>query len=175
VIVVALLLVLPVVVAGLVHQVVRRRDVLAGLSCSLDDVLFRGRAIFGANKTLRGFVVMPLACGAAFAVERVVFSTRLASLPCWTGLLVGAMYVAAELPNSMLKRRVGIAPGAQASRGRAFFFVLDHVDSALGCALAFRALHQSWPVVIAGLVLAPLLHVTVNRAAHAAGLRSAPW
>ena len=41
--------------------------------------------------------------------------------------------MAAELPNSFLKRRVGIPPGAQASgmRGMAFH-VLDQVDVVFG-------------------------------------------
>ena len=45
------------------------------------------------------------------------------------GLLVGTATMLAELPNSFLKRRMGIAPGAQAGgiRGVAFH-VLDQID-----------------------------------------------
>ena len=49
------------------------------------------------------------------------------------GLLVGAGAMLAELPNSFLKRRMGIAPGAQAGgiRGVAFH-VLDQIDVVFG-------------------------------------------
>jgi hypothetical protein len=170
----ALLLVVPVIAAGVVHQAVRARGALAPLQRSLDDVFFGGRLVFGKNKTLRGFVVVPVACAVVFAVERATFSS-VGSLPWWTGSMVGAAYVLAELPNSFAKRRAGIAPGGQARRARAFFFALDHLDSALGCALAFRAVGAPWSVVLAGLILAPALHVAVNLASHAAGLRSAAW
>jgi hypothetical protein len=49
------------------------------------------------------------------------------------GLAVGAAAMLAELPNSMLKRQMRIAPGAQASGGRGLaFHVLDQVDVLVG-------------------------------------------
>lgn len=56
-------------------------------------------------------------------------ATELARL----GLLVGTAAMLAELPNSFLKRRMGIAPGAQTGgiRGLAFH-VLDQIDVVFG-------------------------------------------
>ena len=46
------------------------------------------------------------------------------------GLLVGTAAMLAELPNSFLKRWMGIAPGAQA--GGVAFHVLDQIDVVFG-------------------------------------------
>jgi dolichol kinase len=166
----ALLLIGPIVLSGLVHQLVRRRDLLRGLARSLDDLFFGGRLMFGRNKTLRGFVVMPAACAALFGLERVALSS--APLPAWAGAIAGLAYVLAELPNSYFKRRLGVQAGAPSTP---LFFVADHLDSALGCAIAFLLLLQPWAVVLTGLLLGPLLHVAVNRLSWAFKLRSAPW
>jgi len=49
------------------------------------------------------------------------------------GFLVGAAAMAAELPKSFLKRRLGIAPGAQASGIRGLVFhVTDQTDVVFG-------------------------------------------
>ncbi len=162
-----LIVVLPIVAAGLAHQIVRARDLWPGLSRSLDEILFGGREVFGANKTLRGFVVVPVATGVGFVA--------VPGCAWWAGFAVGLAYVAGELPNSLLKRRLGISPGAQATRARPIFFVLDHVDSALACALVLRALGEEWPAIGAGLGLAPGIHVLVNRVSYALGLRKAAW
>ena len=167
-------LVAPVVLGGLAHQAVRARDLWASTKRPLDDLLFGGRVVFGANKTLRGFLVVPAACGAFFWVERAA-GAPVAAFPWWTGAAAGLGYVLAELPNSFLKRRAGVAPGARAERNAAVFFALDHLDSVFGCAVAFRLAGASWPVVVAGLVVAPAIHVLVNLVAHAAGLRNSAW
>ena len=54
----------------------------------------------------------------------------------------------AELPNSFLKRRLGVAPGdAPASPGlRLFCFVLDRSDSTLGVLLALSLLLPVHPL-----------------------------
>jgi CDP-diacylglycerol--serine O-phosphatidyltransferase len=180
-----LALIAPVVAAGLAHQVARARGLLPALTRSLDDALFGGWLLFGANKTLRGFVVVPVACALAFALEPALVGPGPlhAALPGATspaallvrGFVVGLAYVAGELPNSFVKRRLGIAPGAQAARARAFFFALDHLDSAAACALAYRACGAPWPAIVTALAAAPLLHVAVNRAAYGLGLRRAAW
>ena len=49
------------------------------------------------------------------------------------GFLVGAAAMAAELPNSFLKRRLGISPGAQASGIRGLVFhIADQIDVVFG-------------------------------------------
>jgi hypothetical protein len=79
---------------------------------------FRGRRIFGDNKTLRGAIVMTTGV--------TVFACLLAEVPAyWSslpegiqhggpfvfGLLLGLGAVVAELPNSFLKRQLDIGSG----------------------------------------------------------------
>ena len=130
---------------------------------------FRGRRLFGENKTVRGFVVMPLATGLSFllvspwprpagcrACGHFVHSSYAA-----LGLLAGAGFMAGELPNSFVKRQLGIAPGSPADGPflRPAFFLVDRLDSALG-ALAALALAVSIPplTVLYVLAIGPVLH-----------------
>jgi hypothetical protein len=58
------------------------------------------------------------------------------------GWIFGMAYVLFELPNSFIKRRMGIAPGASANRWRGLFTLLDKTDSALGVSLIFYFIHD---------------------------------
>jgi hypothetical protein len=172
----SLLLILPVLGAGLCHQLVRATRLFECARRPIDDLLFGGRLVFGRNKTLRGFIVVPIACALTFGVEDALGASlpgELGSSPVLGGLLVGLAYCGFELPNSFIKRRTGIAPGARAVRLRPIFFFADHLDSAIGCAVVFRSLGVAWSVVACGLALAPGLHVLVNVTMHRLHLREA--
>jgi len=140
-------LALPIVAAGLVHLVVLKLDLLPGLRrLPIDGGLtFRGRRLFGDNKTWRGVVVT--------VGTTTVAAWLLAHLHdcCWPlptlvpfaetyplawGLLLGTGYIVGELPNSFAKRQLGIAPGAygQGASGRVFW-VVDQLDSLAGMLL----------------------------------------
>lgn len=143
----------PVLAAGLVHVAVLKIDVMPALAVPLDGGrTWRGRPLLGANKTVRGLLLMPAATALAvrlqFAAERA--SPRLAALSVrdpdrsgpWTaGIVLGLAYLAAELPNSFLKRRLGIPAGGQARRlGGAVQYLVDQADSVVGCLVALRFL-----------------------------------
>src|SRR5207247_9533425 len=76
---------------------------------------FRGRPLFGANKTVRGFVIMVPATGASFAALAGVLGGMRAGLAgLWPvssadcGLLgtwAGFGFMFGELPNSFVKRQ----------------------------------------------------------------------
>jgi hypothetical protein len=80
-----------------------------------------------------------------------------ALLGAWAGL----GFMAGELPNSFVKRQLGIAPGAATGhrRGVVWQFVGDRLDSGIGMLLAtsmaVRTPWQTWATV---LVLGPLFH-----------------
>ena len=129
---------------------------------------FRGRRLLGANKTVRGFLVMPLATGLAFFLVAMATASRVPGL--WPlrpheyaalGLLAGVGFMAGELPNSFVKRQLDIAPGAAANGPfrRPAFFLVDRMDSALG-ALAALALAVSIPslTILYVLTVGPVLH-----------------
>ena len=88
---------------------------------SMEDCTFRGRPLFGDNKTARGFVVMVPATGLAFFMLALARSGHpgLWPLTPWQylalGILAGAGCMLGELPNSFVKRQLGVAPGSPAA------------------------------------------------------------
>ncbi|MCC6375178.1 MAG: CDP-archaeol synthase [Moraxellaceae bacterium] len=53
------------------------------------------------------------------------------------GLLAGIGYVLAELPNSFIKRRLGIGAGEVPTRGKYLVILADQLDSGIGFSLAY--------------------------------------
>lgn len=80
---------------------------------------------------------------------------------CWAGL----GFMLAELPNSFLKRQLGIPPGKAPREPRAGFvcFLLDQVDSVVGALLATSVFvpvpMETWILL---LVMGPFIHWLFN-------------
>ena len=132
---------------------------------------FRGRRVLGDHKTLRGFVVMVPAAACTFALLSlaagdargrllwVLSPAEYAALGGWAAL----GFMAGELPNSFVKRQLGIEPGAVAvgTLARAVFLIVDRLDSTLGV-LAVLVLAVPVPSATAAYVL--LLGVAIHAA-----------
>ena len=107
---------------------------------------FRGRRVFGDNKTVSGFVIMVPATGFSFwLLSRLMFTDPTWELwdlsPVGYALLggwAGFWFMVGELPNSFMKRQFGIQPGAPAPPGwkRTICFVLDQMDSVFAALIA---------------------------------------
>ena len=179
----ALLIFLPVIGAPLLHVWVLRGDLLRGLKAPIDGGrTFRGRRLFGDNKTWRGALLM---------CSGVLLATVLLSLwPWWWdrlpegirdagpvlyGLLLGLGVVVGELPNSFLKRQLDIAPGSQRSSwsGRAIT-LLDQGDLVLGIWVCLLPIHvlSVWEALVAFVVISAI-HFGVNVVGFAVGARTA--
>ena len=124
---------------------------------------FRGHRLFGANKTARGFVVMVPAAAAAF----VLLANTVSPWPlpvssyAWLGAWAAVGFMAGELPNSFLKRQLGIPPGAapQGHRRAGWHFVLDRLDSGIGMLAALTlAVEVPWLTWLYILTLGPFIH-----------------
>ncbi len=141
----ALYLQIPVVIGGVLHMLVIRKQLFNRLAFAIDQ------SRFGNNKTWRGMICVPLftALGGAclYPLEWLsihIFDGGLLSasrLPLSYLLLLGFMaglgYVIAELPNSYIKRRLGISAGEVPQRNKYWFIAFDQLDSALGVALVY--------------------------------------
>ncbi len=165
----------PLLLAALVHGIFIRYDLLPFLKEPLDFRLsFRGRRLFGDNKTWRGLLIQIIFCTLGAIVQG--WAQKQGLVPPWLpfldyekdasaiGFLLGLGMTLGELPNSFLKRQIGIPPG-QRKRGLwgVLFFVLDQVDLALGIWFFFFFLvNPPLLLVIWSLVLTLLLHLSIS-------------
>jgi hypothetical protein len=168
---------LPALGGAIAHAPVLRYDLLGGLKRPL------AAKAFGANKTVRGALVMSGGTLAATAAlhrlpayrDRLPPELRAAG-PLRHGALLGAAVVLGELPNSALKRRLGIAPGERAASALGVALAIhDQADFVLG---AWPLLAPVWRMrarqVAEAFAVVAGVHIGVNLAGYAVGARSAP-
>lgn len=182
----ALFLIAAFVLAGLAQTVWLGSPASRAFALPLDGGrTFRGRRIFGDNKTLRGFLVMVPAAGAAFVLlARLTEGTAgtahglwplAPSGYWWLGVVAGIGFMAGELPNSFVKRQLGIAPGQAPPAGVARFvcFLADRVDSIVGMltavSLAVPLSVRTWGVV---LVIGPTIHYLFSHLLFVVGVKA---
>lgn len=109
-----------------------------------------GKRIFGNNKTWKGFfgylvlniicsIIMGIICNVFNLNEYNYFYSEVQNTLVYNiliGLLLGLGYSLFELPNSFLKRRLGIEEGKTAKGFKKYFFIfLDQADSVFGVVL----------------------------------------
>ena len=98
----SLILFVPLIFSGVLHMAVVRADLLPGLKIPIQ------RHWFGANKTWRGALVMPLltvaGCFLALKIEYAITPDYAVGFSrvnlVWIGLALGIAYILSELPNS---------------------------------------------------------------------------
>jgi hypothetical protein len=175
------------VLAGLAHSAWLRTRLSRRLMMPLDGGLrFRGRPVFGDNKTVRGFVVMVPAAALAFAGLSAALgvSSREGLSELWPlsiggyaalGAWAGFGFMAGELPNSFVKRQLDIAPG-MAPRGAlatALCFVGDRVDSILGALIALSFVVRTPPMMwLYVLIIGPGIHLAFSALLYRLGVKA---
>ena len=175
---------LPAAGALVLHAPVLRFDLLRGLHRPIDGGReVRGRRVFGDNKTWRGAAVMFTgALATTLGLSRLRwFRERLpddvaeAPAPLY-GALLGVSVVASELPTSLVKRQLGVAPGARAPMPLApLMSAYDQGDFVLGSALIMRPLWKPTPGELAGAFLTvSAVHLVFNLVGYALGARDTP-
>lgn len=128
---------IPLLLSNLLHMGVVKTKRLQALAVPISDKWL------GANKTWRGVWVM-IVCNACFTFLLWLVYPHFTTSPFLSfaiGGLLGWSYLMGELPNSFIKRRIGIAPG---SKDRNFVTIFtDKSDSSLAVALfSFILLHK---------------------------------
>ena len=172
-----LLVLVPILGAPLAHAPVLRYDLFPSLKRPLDG----GSGILGDNKTWRGAIVM---------IAGVVTAALLLSLWPWYwsripreirdagpllfGLLLGFAVVLGELPNSYLKRRIGIAPGTQ--RRSATGVAISLYDQVDFVPFVWLFLLPIWRMSAAQFAIALgvtlVVHLSINLVGYAIGARA---
>ena len=88
------------------------------------------------------------------------------------GALLGAAVVLGELPNSFVKRRLGVGPG---ERGGPFLSVLDQGDFVLAARVTLAPLwRMSGAETLAAFAIVAAVHSGVNVVGYAIGARTSP-
>lgn len=171
------------------YQVLWLRSAMSQkLSVALDaGRSFRGKRIFGDNKTLRGVIPFVPLCVLMFATMGSLLSIPTANFLSaidwnlrpqeWSlvGLIAGSGYVLGELPNSFIKRQLDIKPGEMASGrlSKPLLFVVDQVDSVIGVLVALSLFYYVSPLQwLLVLVLGFVVHYAFNVLLYWIGFKS---
>jgi hypothetical protein len=170
-------LLLPLVLAGIAQALTIRFDILPRLAVPIDgNATLHGKPLFGPNKTWRGVLVMTTSTTIAAALLFQAFPP-IAREPAigWAGLgaAMGLGYVVAELPNSYVKRRLGIGAGKRSSRLSSIQYLVDQMDSVIGVAIVLWLFADIEFRDMAVLIVAgTALHIVFDVGLHALGVKS---
>jgi hypothetical protein len=126
----SVVLILPLIISNVMHMLIVKHNYFNFLNIPINS------RSFGRNKTYRGFVVLLLINGILLYFSNFIFNTHL-SYPFGIGAILGLTYMIFELPNSLIKRRLGIAPGEKHKRFEIGFKLIDKMDSAFGVVLIY--------------------------------------
>jgi len=130
---------------------------------------WRHRRLFGDHKTVRGFMAIVPATALSFALLSTVAGSH-GITGLWplspagyllTGFWAGMGFMGGELPNSFLKRQMGIPPGArpESPSSAAITFLVDRLDSVVGMLLALGlVVSVPWRTWLYVLAAGPVLH-----------------
>ena len=155
--------------AVVLHAPVLRYDLLKRLKRPISDRLF------GSNKTWRGALVMFTGVFVATGVFWPLMPDELDSWPL-AGALIGAGTVLGELPNSFLKRRLGIGPGERrVTPGGVALVVYDQADFVPAIAIALLPIWtMPLDTLLLGFVAVAAVHLVVNVIGYVIGARDQP-
>jgi hypothetical protein len=171
------LLLVPLVIGGTIHMVAVKWNVLSYFKKPIHQ------RWFGLNKTWRGFIVMPFATWLGVILAQGLEKVADLNTPLLQdkssfvlALALGLGYCLAELPNSFLKRRLGIKEGLTSQKYKWFFIILDQADSAFGCSIAYNILiPMSLLTMISMILLGTIIHLIINISLYLAGIRRNPF
>ena len=179
-------LLLPLLGGALFHGLCMKYGWLAWLARPIDGGRALGkRPLFGRSKTWRGPVTVAAGAAATWALQQralheidaiaAIEVVDFAMLPgWWFGAALGAAAELAELPNSFVKRRLGIEPGATA-RGRlsrAVFYLWDQLDLLVGYWLVLSLVVPATPLRLAvSVAIVGGIHPLLTLAGYLLGMR----
>jgi CDP-archaeol synthase len=161
---------------------------LSHLSHPIDHgATFRGKRLFGDNKTYRGVVAVSLGTALGFGLQSIFlhqidFIKRIelfAYSPSKTMIIGSAMGLAgmlSELPNSFIKRQCGIAPGRAGSGWeKIIFYGYDQIDFLVGAWIVLSMVVS----LTAGRILISVLfmlvaHQALTSIGYVLGMRATP-
>jgi CDP-2,3-bis-(O-geranylgeranyl)-sn-glycerol synthase len=172
----------PLIVASMFAGIVMRFDLLPSLRRPIDaGRTFHGRRLLGDHKTWRGVVIAVIGCSVAVAVQKYALSTHAGAIAlveyrgvnvALFGAAMGAGAMLGELPNSFVKRQLGIESG-KTGRGlaRGLFYLWDQVDVLSSWAFVSFWVRPTFRLVATSFALALAIHPLVALIGYAVGAR----
>lgn len=125
-----LIVVVPLVLTNTLHMLLVKYSWLSFINIPISEKQF------GQNKTWRGFIFL-IIVNALFVFTTVQLFAIQLNNSAFLGATLGFTYLFFELPNSFMKRKLGVGPGEKHQRYRYFFSWIDKSDSAFGLSLVY--------------------------------------
>ncbi len=150
---------IPLIIANVVHMLIVKFNILSSIAEPIS------RSAFGSSKTWRGLIVLPLLTGLLSLQNNLLFGPLGVSYgyAFFVGLGLGLAYIIFELPNSYMKRRLGIATGEKSQKYKLLQYFVDKIDSLLGVFLFYYLFMTiSLPDLLVLFLVAFLIHVTIS-------------
>ncbi len=170
----------PTIIAGVLNMVWCKSSILKKANIPMDGGknFIDGKRIFGDNKTFKGafgYIIFNTISAVLWGficnkcnIENYNFFyihyTNTFFYNVLIGLMLGIAYSLFELPNSFLKRRLGIAPG-KTTKGlkKIFFVLLDQADSIFGCCLIVNIFFRmTFEFYILYVFVGAITHIVIN-------------
>lgn len=153
------LLFLPLIIANVLHMVIVKKD---GLSTWAIPISVKQ---FGTSKTWRGFIILPLVTALLTWFFNATFlQDILGNLEALLlGFGLGFSYMVWELPNSYIKRRLGIANGQKSKKMPLLQVFTDKADSLIGVFLFYYGVMSvSFLDVVILFALSMAIHMSLS-------------
>ena len=151
---------LPLVLANVLHMIIVKRNWFIGCAFPIS------KRMFGTNKTYRGIIVLPILTGLFALLSSFWFGPFEMSLTydALVGFGLGLAYILAELPNSYIKRRLGIANGEQSKKHKYLQYFTDKADSLIGVLVFyFLATVVSFETILVLFCIGIVVHIGISQ------------
>tara|TARA_B110000908_G_C9997939_1_gene332808 strand:- start:45 stop:569 length:525 start_codon:yes stop_codon:yes gene_type:complete len=151
---------LPLVLGNVLHMIVVKRNWFKSIAFPIS------RKMFGDTKTYRGVIVLPILTGLFALLSSYYFGSFEISIAydAFIGFGLGLAYILAELPNSYIKRRLGIATGAQSKKYKYVQYFTDKADSLIGVlTFYFLATNFSFKTILGLFCVGLVIHVSISQ------------
>jgi len=151
---------LPLVLGNVLHMIVVKCNWFKGFAFPIS------KKMFGVNKTYRGVIVLPILTGLLASLNSFWFGPFEMSFAydAFVGFGLGLAYIVAELPNSYIKRRLGIANGAQSKKYKYIQYFTDKADSLIGVLVFyFFATVVSFEAILTLFCIGIILHIGMSQ------------
>ncbi|WP_223548461.1 CDP-archaeol synthase [Aestuariivivens sp. NBU2969] len=150
----------PLVLGNVLHMIIVKRNWFKIIAIPIS------KKLLGNSKTYRGIIVLPILTGLLALLSSYWFGPFEVSLAndAFVGFGLGLAYILAELPNSYIKRRLGIANGEQSKKCKYLQYFTDKADSLIGVLVFyFFVTTVSFGTILVLFCIGILLHISISQ------------